>query len=360
MPLLLLLTPLLYKVQSLTVRLGIFTGRGFCELIRARFGPALAWCAVGGLLIAVAGTLVTELTAVAGVGEMFGLARAYTLPPTALLLIVLVCSGAWRRVELLALGIGLLELAFFVVAWQARPDWSVLLHHATDLPWHNHGFLLLAVALVGAVFNPWMIYYQQSAVAGKGLTTADYAAARWDTAMGAILTQCLTGAILVAAAASTLSGQPLVLTVIGDISKLLTPVMGQSMGVWVFGLGVLGASLVAAIVASVALAWGLAEAAGLSAAKQEHTLSAPGFRAAYVILIVLCVLLVCRVPDLIWLNITTQIVNTLLLPLVMLLLVWLARRTLPSEQQPGTGWALGLVVVSLLAGLSALSGQIGS
>ncbi len=69
---LLALIPLLYMVQELTVRLGIFTGRGHGELIRAHFGPLWAWISAIGLVIAVLGSLVTEFTGVAGVGEMFG------------------------------------------------------------------------------------------------------------------------------------------------------------------------------------------------------------------------------------------------------------------------------------------------
>ena len=39
----LVLIPILYMVQELTVRLGIFTGRGHGELIRDTFGPFWGW-----------------------------------------------------------------------------------------------------------------------------------------------------------------------------------------------------------------------------------------------------------------------------------------------------------------------------
>ena len=44
----LLLVPVLFIVQELTVRLGIFTGRGHGELIRERFGRVWAWVLGGG------------------------------------------------------------------------------------------------------------------------------------------------------------------------------------------------------------------------------------------------------------------------------------------------------------------------
>src|SRR5579875_758953 len=44
----LLLIPILYVVQELTVRLGVFTGRGHGELIRETFGPRWAWFSAPG------------------------------------------------------------------------------------------------------------------------------------------------------------------------------------------------------------------------------------------------------------------------------------------------------------------------
>lgn len=62
LPLLLLLIPMLYMVQELTVRLGIFAGRGHGELIWQNFGPAWAWVSISELAVATAGSLVSEFT----------------------------------------------------------------------------------------------------------------------------------------------------------------------------------------------------------------------------------------------------------------------------------------------------------
>src|SRR5579864_6438033 len=74
----LVLVPILYMVQELTVRLGIFTGRGHGELIKETFGRFWAWVSVGGLAIATVGALLTELSGVAGVGELYGVSRWIT------------------------------------------------------------------------------------------------------------------------------------------------------------------------------------------------------------------------------------------------------------------------------------------
>ncbi len=84
--------------------------------------------------------------------------------------------------------------------WPPRP--ANLGGDAIHLPLGNSAFLYLVAAVIGATFNPWMVFYQQSAIADKGLQPEDYKVARWDTAVGAVLTQLLTAAVLVAAAAA--------------------------------------------------------------------------------------------------------------------------------------------------------------
>src|SRR5579884_1916122 len=56
LPLVLLLIPMLYVVQELTVRLGIATGRGHGELIRERFGGGWAWLSMAGLAAGASGS----------------------------------------------------------------------------------------------------------------------------------------------------------------------------------------------------------------------------------------------------------------------------------------------------------------
>ena len=51
------------------------------------------------LVVAVAGSMVTEFAAVAGVGELYGVSRNLILPMAAATLLVIVLSGSYRRVE---------------------------------------------------------------------------------------------------------------------------------------------------------------------------------------------------------------------------------------------------------------------
>ncbi|WP_269507253.1 NRAMP family divalent metal transporter [Burkholderia sp. IMCC1007] len=348
LPLLLFLIPLLYMVQELTVRLGIYTGRGHGELIRDKFGVGWACLSVISLIVATIGSMVTEFTGVAGIGEMYGLSRSLVLPIAAAMLLCVVVTGSYRRVERMALAIGFFELAFFFVVWAAHPDLTTIVYHAVHLPLSNHHFLYLAAALIGAVFNPWMIFYQQSAVADKKLLPRQHRAARWDTAIGAVLTQLLTAAVLIAAAATLGSkGTQAQLNTVADISKALTPFLGGQAGRLIFSIGVLGAASVAAIVSSLAMAWGIGEVAGYRRSLEFRPLQAPWFYGIYAACVAGSATLVWFVPNLVWLNVGTQVLNAFMLPLAIGFLVALAARTLPESQRLRGGYLWLLIAASV-------------
>ncbi len=358
------LIPVLYIVQELTVRLGIFTRRGHGELIRETFGPVWAWISAAGLAVATGGALLTEFSGVAGVGELFGVSRSITLPLAVVCLLSIVLTGSYRRVERAAMMIGLFELAFFGVAWAAHPDLTLMAAQSLAIPLRDPGYLYLAAANIGAVVMPWMIFYQQSAIADKRLQPEHYAAARWDTALGAIVTQCVMAAVLIAAAA-TLAGnarQPS-LDTIGDLSAALTPFLGGTAGRVVFGLGVLGAALVAAIVASLALAWGLGEVAGYRRSLEYHPSKAPWFYAVFSVCVVGGAGAIWAAPDLVSLNVGVQVMNALLLPLVLGLLILLAVRALPPAHRLRGGYlwvAVAVATVTCALGVwGGIAGAIG-
>jgi Mn2+/Fe2+ NRAMP family transporter len=326
-----LLMPVLYIVQELTVRLGIFTGRGHGELIRETFGRLWAWVSAGGLAVATVGALLSEFSGVAGVGELYGVSRYLTLPLAAAALLAVVLTGGYRRVERVAIAIGLFELAFFVVAWTAHPTLADMLSGAVDIPWRDQRYLFLVAANIGAVIMPWMVFYQQSAVADKRLAPEHFAAARIDTAVGAVITQLVMAAVLIAAAAFIGTPHPdRALDTVGDLAGALTPLFGTELGRLLFALGVLGAGMVAAIVASLALAWGLGEVAGFKRSLEMRPFQAPWFYGVYIACVAGGAVLVAFWPDLVSLNIGVQVMNALLLPLVLGFLIALAARALPE------------------------------
>src|SRR5476649_2637363 len=93
------LVPILFVVQELTVRLGIVSGKGHAELIREHFGRGWAWVSVGTLVIACIGALLSELSGLAGVGLLFGVPAWLTMTVVVGGLILMAYTGSYLSVE---------------------------------------------------------------------------------------------------------------------------------------------------------------------------------------------------------------------------------------------------------------------
>jgi len=359
----LVLIPVLYVVQELTVRLGVHTGRGHGELVREIFGPFWAWVSVSGLVVACFGALLTEFSGVSSIGLLFGVPHWISLSLAVGFLLLVVWTGSYKRVERVAVLFGLFELVFFWIAFSSRPEVGDMVAGLAAAPFANPDYRFLLAANIGAVIMPWMIFYQQSAIADKGLAPEHYRAARWDTALGAILTQLVMAAVLVATAATIGRSNPgASLATIGQIVEAFVPFLGVSVGKVVFSAGVLGAAFVAAIVVSLATAWGLGEVTGYHHSLQRKPTKAPWFYIVYSVMVVGGALVVANVPSLVSLNVTVEVMNALLLPLVLGLLYALAMRALPPGARPGRIYSKVVLAVVILtsvlgvyAGLSGVS-----
>jgi Mn2+/Fe2+ NRAMP family transporter len=178
------------------------------------------------------------------------------------------------------------------------------------------------------------VFYQQSAVADKKLKPEHYRFAKLDTALGSVITQAVMAAILIAAAATIgKTNAHASLDTIGQVANALTPFLGAHVGRLVFGLGTVGAGMVAAIVVSLAAAWGFGEVAGYKHSLEYKPFEAPWFYGAFALAVLGGAVVVALVPNLVALNIGVEVMNALMLPIVLGFLVALAMKALPPEHR---------------------------
>ncbi len=343
------LMPIVYMAQELTVRLGLVTGKGHGELILQHFGKFWAWVSVSTLLITCVGAMISEFSGLAGVGLMFGVHEWVVVLITIIFLSVITWTGSYTSVERIALCLGLFELVFFVVVWMAHPSLKEMWHGIISVPLHSASYLYLTAANIGAVIMPWMIFYQQSAVIDKGLDKKVLRYARWDTAIGAVITQLVMASVLVTTAATIGKTHPgVALNDVESISKAITPFLGSTAGRILFAIGMIGASLVAAIVVSLTAAWGLGEITGYKRSLSHHPKEAPWFYGIYTIILILGGGLVASGINLVKLNVAIEVMNAILLPIVLGFLMLLAIKALPKEYKlkGSYGWIVIIVLVT--------------
>jgi Mn2+/Fe2+ NRAMP family transporter len=356
----LVLVPILYIVQELTVRLGIISGKGHGELIRDRFGLGWAWVSVGTLVLSCIGALLSELSGLAGVGLLFGVPAWITMTIVVGGLTLMAYSGSYLSVERMAIAIGAFELVFLVVAWKAQPDVAALTAGAISIPLHEPKYLYLVAANIGAVIMPWMVFYQQSAVVEKKLTTADLPAARSDTALGALVTQVIMACVLVATAATLgTANADAPLDTVQQIAQAITPFLGEGTGRLLFALGMTGSALVATIVVTLTAARTLGEVLGVKHSLEHAPREAPWFYGIYTASLAAGALLVASGVNLVSLSVGVQVMNALLLPIVLGFLYLLARRLPAPYRLRGAYAAFVAVVIVLSAGFGVYAGIAG-
>lgn len=356
-----LLIPILCVVQELTVRLGLVTRKGHGELIAERFGKGWAWLSVSTLLVSCVGAMLTEFSGIAGVGQLFGISPWVSISLTILFLVAVVASGTYRQVEMVALSIGLFELAFVAVAFVSHPSGAAMLQGMTQMPLANRQYLFLLASNVGAVIMPWMVFYQQSAVVDKGLDISHLKPARLDTIAGAFVTQAIMAAILILAATTIGTKNPNTpLDTVQQIADALIPFLGSVWGKVIFALGMLGAAWVATIVVSLTAAWGLGEVTGYKRSLANHPFEAPWFYGVYVVSLLIGAGIVLSGINLVKLAVGVNVMNAMLLPIVLGFLYLLARKALPESWRlkGWYAWLVGLVVL-FSAGLGVYAGIMG-
>ncbi len=313
---LLLIVPL-FVVQEMTVRLGTVTGKGHARLIREHYGLGWAWVSLGTMLVTNVAALVTEFAGIAGAALIFGLPAAPLVIVAALLLIVVIFTASYKRAEVFAFGLCLVELLFIPAAFAAHPPLHAIVMQGIfgHQPLTDYSYLLLIASNIGAVIMPWMIFYQQSAVVDKGLGIKDMNFARFDTGLGAVLTQGIMIAIIVTTAA-TLFVHHIPVSDAAHAALAFQPLVGRFAGV-TFGVGLIGASMLGAFVVSLATAWAFGEAFGWRCSLNDG-LRAKRFSALYVACVAVAAAIVL-IPNLPLISITVYVeaFNGFVLPIVL-------------------------------------------
>ncbi|HEY6352014.1 MAG TPA: divalent metal cation transporter, partial [Candidatus Angelobacter sp.] len=272
-PFILLTFVMAIVVQEMTVRLGAATHRGHAELIFDRFGPFWGWFSMVDLTIGNFLTLIAEFIAIrAGLGYFGVPTWAAVLAALTVLYLALVTHRywTWERVTLAAAAF---NLVFVPVALLAHPQWNSVGHAlATWSPLPGgltQDTLLLVLSNIGATVTPWMLFFQQSATADKGLTRKDVRFGRIDTVLGAALASTAAVAVVLATTPLFTHQMNAQNFQAAEFAQALRPLIGR-FGAALFALGMVEAGMVAAITISVSSAYAFGEVA-----RKPHSLNLP-------------------------------------------------------------------------------------
>lgn len=329
LPFIVVLFVMAYVCQEMCMRVGAVTHRGYGELVLQRFGRAWGWFGAGDLVLTNLVTLVSEFVAIRVGLAYFHLGAPVAVALGLMLVIVTIAGGRYWRWERVVLGMALFNGLFLVAAILVKPDAGSIAHAFTQFgPFPGGSFntlLLLIASTIGATVTPWMIFFQQSASADKGMTPSDVHHGRLDTALGAGMAAIFgCGALIAGAALATHHGANVKGLAGAGFPAALKHASGSAVGT-VFALGLIEAGAVAILTISASTAYAAGECVGAAHSFNSSPRRARIFYAANigVALIAAAVILIPGAP-LLSIALNANVLATVLLPVALVFMVMLA------------------------------------
>lgn len=310
-------TGALIVFHGLGARMGVVTGQGLIGLVRQRFGVGPAGLALLALVVANIGTTVAEFAGIAAGGELFGVPRAISVPVAAVGVSLLVLRGSFHRIEHVLIAVSAVFVAYVISGILAHPDWGAAARGLVvpTLP-TSRDAIVIVTATLGTTLAPWGLSFIQSYAVDKRLRIDDLPLERVDVVTGATLTGVI-GFFVVVACAATLWRNGQSIDTAADAARALEPLAGDLAGK-LFGLGLVGAALLAASILPLSTSYSVCEYLGSEAALDDRFSEARPFYITYgvVVSVAAAVILLPGAP-LVTILVATQVLNAvLLLPLL--------------------------------------------
>jgi Mn2+/Fe2+ NRAMP family transporter len=197
-----------------------------------------------------------------------------------------------------------------------------------------------------------MQFYQQSAIADKGLRPADYSYERLDVVVGSAFAVFVAAFITISCAA-TLFEHGLQIETAQDAAVALGPLAGPYAAT-LFALGLLNASVFSAAILPLSTAYVVCEAFGWEMGINRDLKEAPVFFGVYTMLIVLGAgIILLPIKSLIQAMLASQTLNGVLLPVILVVMLRLINdRRLMGKFANGRwfnalNWAMVIVLIGL-------------
>ncbi|HXP30630.1 MAG TPA: NRAMP family divalent metal transporter [Stellaceae bacterium] len=292
----LLLVPVLYVNQEMVLRLGAVSGVGHARLILERFGRFWGAFSVIDLFVLSALTIVTEFIGISLALDVLGLSRPWGVIAAAVLVMAAVSTGSFRRFERVSLVLVAGSLLLIPIFLAIHPPLGALARDFVVPTMPTDGVLsevlLLIIAIVGTTVAPWQLFFQQSYVVDKRITSRFIAYERIDLGIGIGLV--IIGAVaLMAVAAATFASRPEYgnFTDAAGVAAGLARHVGRFPAV-LFALALIDACVIGASAVSLATAYAIGDVLSLRHSLRRKPREAKAFYAVYCGLIALAVALV--------------------------------------------------------------------
>jgi Mn2+/Fe2+ NRAMP family transporter len=350
---LVLLGPIAYFIQEMTVRLGAVTKRGNAEAIFDAFGRFWGWFSFFDLGLTNQLTLITEFIGMTAALSIFHIPPVLTVVIVIILMGLMVLQGKYWTWEKLAIFFCLINLIYIPAAFMVHPSVTEILKSGfiPHFPAGNPGDLFFfLMANVGTTIAPWMIFFQQSSVVDKGMKEKDIPWGQLDTIVGAFFT-VVVAIFCVILTATVLRGVD-----IQSAAQAAQMLMGIDKYVGVFlAIGLFDAGFLGAICISLATSWAIGEVFGWAHSLNMKVREAPWFYAYYFISLAIAgIVVLWPGAPLVLITLFVQVTATTLLPAALVFLILMLNNEELMGEYKNNTWQ-NVVNISIVIALIILS-----
>jgi manganese transport protein len=251
-------------LQALCARLGIGAGRDLAQACRDAFPRAVSWPLWVLTEIAICATDLAEVIGTAiGLNLLFGVPLEIGVIITALdvFLILWMQNLGFRWVEAFVVTLlGVIALCFAIQIAMADPDWGAVIRGfapTTEIV-RNPDMLYLAIGIIGATVMPHNLYLHSGVVQtrrfGDSVPEKREAIklATIDSTIALMFALIINAAILVLAAATFNKTGQTDVSELGEVHKLIAPLLGSGMAPTLFAIALLCCGMNSTVTATLA------------------------------------------------------------------------------------------------------------
>jgi NRAMP (natural resistance-associated macrophage protein)-like metal ion transporter len=354
---LVLLLPVAYFVQEMTVRLGAVTKRGHAEAIFHAFGSFWGWFSLLDLILTDWLTLVTEFIGMTAALHIFGIPPVITIIIVSIVMMLMVINGSYWTWEKIAFLFCAVNLVYIPAAFLVHPSVHDVLYNSVVPHFPAGGFtneiFFFLMANIGTTIAPWMVFFQQSAVVDKGMLEKDITWGKVDTFIGSFFT-VLVAVFCIVVTGTLLYGRPEIESAAQAATALMA--INHNVGT-LLAIGLFDAGFLGAICISLASSWAFGEVFGWAHSLNLKIKEAPWFYASYFFAVVTAgiVVLIPGAP-LVLITLFVQVIAVTLLPAALVFLIILLNDEAVMGKYKNTLMqnAINIFIVAVIIILSTL------
>lgn len=265
--------PLMIVVQHICAKVGMVSGRGLAGVLHRYYSKKLLYPVVTGLVIANTINAGVDIAAIAAAINMFvPVPISAMVVPIAVAIVVLQVWGSYHLIVKTFKWLTLSLFAYVIAAFLAKPDWFVVLK-ATFVPQITFSpeYITTIVAILGTTISPYLFFWEASEEVEeeksegrthvsqrRGATDAEIKKEKIDTVIGMLFCNIVFYFVIVSAGATLhVTGQTNIQSAT-EAAQALRPLAGNFATV-LFGIGLIGAGLLAIPVLTGSAAYAVAE-----------------------------------------------------------------------------------------------------